>query len=220
MSVAGSWRRRSLASLIVLGATAGRATAQPRPLWFDPAQLPSFTGTVERYLINPAGETDALILREGPQIIFPPDIADALRSVAPAGRQLVAYGIRARAAPVITMLGYAVPGDVPPVMLDRFYWRRGGTTPLAARLAVSGTVKQPFWSAQGEPIGAVLEDGTVVMLPPGRSEPFRELLRPGAKLAAEGQGRAGDNSRALLADRLGERVDDLRLVADTAPSAR
>src|SRR5690349_18182921 len=92
----------------------GAAGTPPRlrgDFWFDPTQLPSFTGTVERYLPNPRGETDALIFREGPQIVFPPDIADAVKQAAPPGRPLVAWGIRARNAPVITMLAFAPTGD-------------------------------------------------------------------------------------------------------------
>src|SRR3712207_9536353 len=38
--------------------------ARPSGLWFDPTQLPSFTGTVERYLINPRGEVDRLLFRD------------------------------------------------------------------------------------------------------------------------------------------------------------
>jgi hypothetical protein len=208
------WRLAGLCLTLAAGALA--QTAPPRPLWFDAAQLPSFTGTVERYLGNPAGETDALILREGPQVIFPPDIASALREAAPPGRPVVVFGIRARAAPVITMLGYAPPGETPPVMLDRFYWRHGRAEPKPERMAVGGTVHQPYWSAQGEVIGAVLEDGTVIVVPRDRAEAFRELLKPGATIAAEGQGQAGETGRAILADKVGDKPDALRPVADPA----
>lgn len=211
--------RLALLTLLPCGAVVAQDAA-PRPLWFDAAQLPSFTGTVERYLANPAGETDTLIFREGPQIIFPPDIADALRAVAPPGRPLVAYGIRARAAPVITMLGYAPPGGAPPVLLDRFYWRHGRSEPKPERMNVSGEVRQPYWSAQGEVVGAVLDDGTVVLLPRDRVEPFRDLLKPGATLAADGQGQAGPNGRSLLADRIGPTPDGLRPVAETPAAPR
>jgi len=212
--------RLILPLLLAFCAPAAGQNISPRPLWFDAGQLPSFTGTVERYLGNPAGEIDAAILREGPQIIFPPDVAAALREAAPPGRPLVVYGIRARAAPVITMLGYTTPGAVGPVILDRFYWRQGSGELPPERLSVTGTVRQPYWSAQGEVIGAVLEDGTVVLLPRTAGEAFRDLLKAGAKLAAEGQGTVGQNARALLADRIGEAPEALRAVAANAAPAR
>src|SRR3954447_2388587 len=82
--------RRRAALLALASPLRARAQGAPPPaarprgeFWFDPTQLPSFTGTVERYLPNPRGETDALIFREGPQIVFPPDIADAVKQAAP-----------------------------------------------------------------------------------------------------------------------------------------
>src|SRR3989337_563206 len=73
-------------------------------LWFDPTQLPSFTGPVDRFLPTPGGRVDRLVFKEGPQIVFPPDAYDALRQVASKGQPLVVWGIRARSAAVITML--------------------------------------------------------------------------------------------------------------------
>ncbi len=181
--------------------------------WFDPTQLPTFTGRVDRYLVNPAGETDALLFREGPQVVFPPDVAEALRRVAPAGQSLVVWGIRARRAPVITTLAFAATAETTPEVVDRFYWRLGGAPgERAERLAVSGTVRVPYYAPQGQVAGAVLEDGTVVILASGATEPFQALLRPGASLAAEGQGFTGEQGRALVAVKLGESAEALRPV--------
>lgn len=199
------------AAALAQAGAAGATSSQPGgEFWFDPTQLPSFTGTVERYLPNPRGETDALILREGPQIVFPPDVATTVKQTAPAGRPLVAWGIRARRAPVITMLAFAPNTEAAPIVVDRFYWRLGGRQPLehATPLSVSGTVKQPYYTPQGEVAGAILEDGTVVVVPQGAlggaGEGLRDLLKAGATLAAEGPGQAGEGGRALLASALGE----------------
>ncbi|MBU8538836.1 hypothetical protein [Falsiroseomonas tokyonensis] len=198
--------------------------ANPPPrahFWFDPTQLPTFTGTVERYLLNPAGETDALLFREGPQVVFPPDMAQAVRRAAEPGQPLIVWGIRARQSPVITMLAFAASQEAEPGVVDRFYWRLGGApSDRSQPLAVSGTVKSPYFAPQGQLAGAVLEDGTVVVLPPGAAEPLRALLRAGARLAAEGRGFAGEAGRALAAERIGETAEALRPVqpAETASS--
>jgi hypothetical protein len=217
-------RRRALLGGLLAAPVAVRAQerAPDRPtarrrasdFWFDPTQLPAFTGIVERYLINPRGETDALLFREGPQIVFPPEFGQAVREAVPPGRPIVVWGIRARQAPVITMLAFAPNGDVAPVVVERFYWRLPGTgaADQAERLVVEGAVKAPYLTPQGEVAGAVLEDGTVVSLPPGSTEAFRELLRPGARLAAEGRGVAVEQGRAVTAERLGENRDALRPV--------
>jgi len=100
----------------------------------------------------------------------------------------------------------------PPTVLARFYGRLGGRQPLehAAHLAVAGTVKQPYYTPQGEVAGAVLEDGTVILVPQGAAEGAKDLLKAGAKLAAEGIGSEGEAGRALLASALGEAPDALK----------
>src|SRR5436190_2719801 len=125
------WRRiRRLAiypllagAFVLAGAVAnGEEKSKTDLLWFDPTQLPSFTGTVDRYLPTPDAQVDRLVFKEGPQIVFPPDAFEAVQKVAPKGQPLVVWGIRARNAAVITMLAFAAP-DGEPTVLDRFYWR-------------------------------------------------------------------------------------------------
>lgn len=211
-----SLHRRCLLLALVAPVPAFAQASGPRgsDLWFDPTQLPSFNGTVERYLLNPRGETDALVFREGPQIVFPPDVADGVRAAAPAGRPIIVWGIRARSAPVITMLAFAPSTEVTPVVVDRFYWRLAGrqANDGATALALEGVVRQPYYTPQGEVAGAILEDGSVVLLPAGTAEPFRDLLKPGQKLAASGLGREGAAGRALLASRIGTEPAAMRPV--------
>lgn len=221
-------RRRLLVGLAAAplgGAFASGARAQTAAagrnepdLWFDPTQLPSFTGTVERYLPNPRGETDGLIFREGPQVVFPPDVAEAVRRDAPKGRSVIVWGIRARTAPVITMLAFAPNSDATPVVVDRFYWRLGGRQPQAggAVLQLSGTVKQPYYTPQGEVAGAILEDGSVILVPAEAAKPAADMLKSGQTLAAAGPGRETPDGRALLAEQLGPAPDALRPIAGSA----
>jgi hypothetical protein len=205
------------------------ALAQPRPdrgnsteLWFDPTQLPSFTGTVERFLVNPRGEVDALLFREGPQVSFPPDAANELRRSALPGRPLTVWGVRARSAPVITMLAFAPSADATPMVLERFYWRRPppGVSEGAKRISVTGVVRSPYYAPQGEVIGVIFEDGTVVLLQRDAitSDLTRRLFRTGTRLEAEGTGYQGEAGRAVLADRLGE-PGAMQVVPGAGPAA-
>jgi hypothetical protein len=220
--------RRILLLLLLLAPVPGiaqdRAAARSpaSDFWFDPTQLPSFTGTVERYLLNPRGETDSLLFREGPQIVFPPEFGDVVRSTVPPGRMLVVWGIRARSAPVITMLAFAPGSDAAPVVVDRFYWRLSGRAAAdqAERVTINGTVKVPYMTPQGEVAGAVLEDGSVVTIPQGTAEALRDLLRPGARLVAEGRGVSGDAGRAVAAERIGDNPENLRPVPPPAEPRR
>jgi len=66
----------------------------------------------------------------------------------------------------------------------------------------------------------VLDDGTVVTVPPGTADALRDLLRPGARLAAEGRGVAGEGGRAVAAERIGENAESLRPVPPAAEPRR
>src|SRR6266699_615109 len=46
--------------------------------WIDPAQLPQTKGVVERFLLNPHGELDGLILHDGTEVHFPPHLSTAV----------------------------------------------------------------------------------------------------------------------------------------------
>jgi hypothetical protein len=212
--------RRSLVAVLAVavppgGAARAQTVAGRRDepdLWFDPTQLPSFTGTVDRYLPNPRGEVDGLIFKEGPQVVFPPDVAAAVRRDAPPGKSVIVWGIRARRAPVITMLAFAPSTDRTPVVVDRFYWRLGGRSTLegSAPLRISGTVKQPYYTPQGEVAGAILDDGNVILVPASAVEGVQDMLKAGQTLAAAGPGREGADGRALLAEEMGPTPDALR----------
>jgi hypothetical protein len=190
-----------------------RAQGQPAAgdgsseLWFEPTQLPSFTGAVERYLVSPRGEVDASLSREGPQVSFPPEVADGLRHAVATGRPLTIWVIRARSAPVLTMLAFAPNAETTPMVLDRFYLRAStrGQADRGVQFSVSGAVRSPYYAPQGEVVGAVLEDGPVVLLPrtAAATEGFRALLRPDARISADGIGYQGEDGRAVLADQFG-----------------
>lgn len=205
--------RRALALCALLGlgfasppASAQQATPPPtrNRLWFDPTQLPRFTGAVERYLPSPAGGFDSLILREGVQLLFPAEDGEAIRRAVPVGRPILAWGIRARSAPVITVLAWTPSSEEEPRFVERPSWSSGTSAPGRARLAVNGTVKQPLYDSRGEVNGALLEDGTVVRVAVAGAALRQELFRPGAHLAATGLGVEGEDGRALTAETLGE----------------
>lgn len=210
-------------SFVLTMATTGVVLAQDAPqraaqhqLWFDPTQLPRFTGTVERYLPSPAGGFDSLILREGVQLLFPAEIGEAIRHAVPVGRPILAWGIRARSAPVITILAWATTPEEEPRFVERPSWWLGAARRGQTRISASGTVRQPLYNSRGEVTGALLEDGTVVRIPVEVAAARQDLLRQGARLAATGWGVEGEGGRALVAEGLGENAQSMTPV--TPPS--
>ena len=212
------WLRRAIvnpslviAAVLSLAAQAGAESVKPHAsLWFDPTQLPSFIGAVERYLPNPDGRPDRLVFKEGSQIVFPPEVIEAVQRAAPAGQPLVVWGIRARNAPIITMLAFAVP-DGEATVLDRFYWRpehsgqHGGNT-----LRLGGTVKAPYFTPQGEVSGAILDDGSVIRVDPAIAVQFKDRFVEKTKLAGEGLGSESQLGKAIDAESLGASLEKLQ----------
>ena len=179
-------------------------------LWLDPAQLPSFTGVVDRYLINPDGKTDRLLFREGPQVIFPDHLAGEIMAAVEPGKTLVVYGIRARRAPVITLLAWATDGSAPPRFVDRPSWNFPEFRAADQKLEASGSIRAPLYTPQGDVIGAILDEGVVIRVPAGVAAALGDRLAAGRSIAAAGHGTAIEGrGKALDAERIGETPDKL-----------
>jgi len=225
--IAVIWRRvggRAIYALLALGfvlagsIASGAEKSKTDLLWFDPTQLPSFTGTVDRFFPTPDGKVDRLVFKEGPQIVFPPDAYDALREVASKGQPLVVWGIRARTAAVITMLAYGAP-EGEPTVLDRFYWRPEPTRQQGRHeMMLIGKVWVPYLSPQGQAAGAILENGDVIRLDPSAAGHFKDRLSAGARIVAAGTGVETPLGKAIDADRIGETVDKLDPVPEAHPN--
>lgn len=220
-----------LASATALFATSG-SLAQPAPraaapgggasaTWFDPTQLPSFTGVVERYLVSPSGRVDRFLLREGPQVILPEQASDEVQRAVPPGSGVVVWGIRARRAPVITMLAWgAREGDQTVHFVERPAWgiasHEAGTQPVE----VAGEVVMPLYTPQGEVAGVILQDGMVARLPPGVASAMGERIGVGRPFAAAGLGVSGPAGRALDAERVGDSLGSLGPLPKVAERTR
>jgi len=202
-------QRRALAPLLLAGtAQAQTPRPPPRSLWFDPTQLPSYTGRVERFINNPAGETDRLLFREGTQIVLPPTEAEAIRDAVRQGDALTVWGIRARTAPVVVMLAWARAASEGANFVAQPSWfaptRRG-----TARLHVAGVVERALLTPQGEGMGVLLTNGDVLRLPPSVHAALGDALAPGATIFAEGLGTQRSNRVAIDAESLGNNSETM-----------
>ncbi|QYU69499.1 hypothetical protein J4558_04970 [Leptolyngbya sp. 15MV] len=204
-------RAAIVAGIATLGSAAwGRP---PTGLWFDPTQLPSFSGRLARWLINPAGELDRALFREGAQVIFPPSEAQALTAAIADGASLTVWGIRARTAPVIIMLAWSREGATPQ-FVERPSWF-ASTARGTERLTLTGKIAAPLLTPQGDPMGVILEDGAVIRLATEwmNAEPAR--FANGREIAAQGLGTRNGARAALDAERLGEKADAMQDVPES-----
>lgn len=196
---------------ISLGALgAGLARAADAPL-YDPGQLPAVTGVVQHFLLTPRGDIDGLLLADGTEVRLPPHLSVEIAYAVKLGDTVTVHGLRAAALPLIAAASVSDAASGRTVV-DRGPPGRGPKPPGGpggAVLEVSGKVRQVLHGPQGEINGALLEDGTVLRLPPPEAARHQALLAPGKTLFARGRGIANDLGRVVEVAALGPSADQL-----------
>lgn len=168
------------------------------------------TGRVQRFLLNPGGEADGLLLADGTQVAFPPHLsADAMQLLRP-GDTVQVGGWRAPGVPVLRMRSLEANGrslaDTPPApgMAPPRPPREPGALDA---LSAQGRIDRLLYTDRGDVNGVLLADQTIVRFPPHVGAMYRDQLRPGAELHARGWGTRGAQGTALEATGLGPTAD-------------
>jgi hypothetical protein len=194
--------RRGVLGALLVGAALPAHARTPAGVWFDPTQLPSYSGRLDRWVSNPAGEVDRGLFREGAQFVFPPAEAEALALAIQRGNPLTVWGVRARSAPVITMLAWSRSEAEGAIFVERPAWF-ASMAPGSARHLLAGRILAPLLTPQGEPMGVILAEGGAVRLPVGVHRALGNRLASGEAVAAEGRGTPAGELLAIDAERLG-----------------
>lgn len=195
--------------MVFMGLPAAALAQGTRGVWFDPTQLPSYSGRLDRYLINPAGDIDRLLFREGAQVVFPPSEAADIGEAVKQGEGITVWGIRSRNAPVITMLAWSKTDNDRPRFVAQPSWfapTRRGTVPLQ----VTGIVDRTLLTPQGEGMGVLLQSGDVIRLSPDIHAALGDALKDGARLAAEGLGHRQGERSSIDAEKIGTEASNMR----------
>jgi hypothetical protein len=220
---------RKTAALFGAGAIAtisAAALAQnaPPPPWrpapfYDPQQFPAQRGKVQQFTLTPRGDIDGLILSDGNEVKTPPHLSTQLAYSVKPGDTVTIYGLHAAALPLVQAVsitdevtGHTVVDDGPPGPGRAFGAAPGASIP--GQNEVQGRVRMTLHGPRGEVSGALLEDGTVLRLPPPEADRFADLLQPGQALVAEGDGFANALGKVIEVRQLGPSRDQLSLVAE------
>ena len=194
------------------------ATQQPAPPPPPPggaAQLTSIRGTVSQYMMNPDGLVDGLLLGDNTIVRFPPHMSQQLvQAIKP--QDLVRVdgffefqGV-IHAATITNVKSQQSVVDTPPSP----QYPPPAPNPYARQpMTVSGTVKVLTYAPKGEIDGAVLDNGTIVHVPPPVGMQYANLFRVGASLAASGYGTANAYGRSLEPTAIGPSASQMQTVA-------
>jgi len=195
--------------------------------WLDPDRLPHVTSEVERFLVNPHGEADGILLMNGMEVHFPPHLSPAVLAAINAGDRVTAHGVAPRTAAMMiaavaieTSDGKRIVDNGPPKH-DKHAKRAEAALPSPAskhqKLKVEGFVRRTLHGPRGETRGALLDDGTIVRFPPHEAEALAELLRPASWLAARGDGLVTKIGTVIEAKEIGPSKDALRSLKPKKP---
>jgi hypothetical protein len=192
--------------------------AAPAPL-YDTAQLPATKGTVSRYTLTPRGDVDGLILADGTEVHFPPHLSTQLVYVVKPGDSVTVRGLKALGTPLIAAVsitndstGQAVTDSGPGFGLGP-RGPRGATQTLS----IQGRVQTVLHGPRGEINGAMLDDGTILRMPPAEAARFAALLTPGQAISAQGDVLITPMGRVVAVQAIGSPGTQLSAVQPPPP---
>jgi hypothetical protein len=182
---------------------AGIAHAQPAPT-YDPAQLPVTKGKIAGYSLTPRGDVDGVFLDNGTEVHFPPHLGTQIVFTARPGDAVTIHGLQARSLPLVQ--GVSLTNDAtnqtvtdtgPP----------GGPGPRGPGrgepLEAQGRIKMQLHGPRGDLNGVLLEDGTMIHLPPPEAQRLAAQLAPGQTIFASGEGVDGPLGKSIAARAIG-----------------
>jgi hypothetical protein len=206
--------RHALAAMLIAGAT-GIAIAQDATT-YDPGQLPTIQGKVALYSLTPRGDVDGLMLTDGTEVHMPPHLGTELVFAVKPGDAVTIHGLRARAIPMVQAM--SVSNDATGnTVTDNSPGGPRGPGGAEQVLTAEGGIKAQLHGPMGDLNGALLEDGTIVRLPPPEAERLAAELTPGSPLYVQGDGFAGPLGRVIEATSIGPNQNQLAQIAAPPP---
>lgn len=183
------------------------AAPPPRPLEHRFATVVTIKGVVQRYVINPDGDVDGLLLADNSLVGFPPHLGAEVTAVVAPGDNISVTGFTLPGGTVHAQQianakdGRTVVDQPPPAGGPRLPKELAGVGLI--KLAAAGRVLRVTTAPRGEPDGVLLTDGTVIKLSPPVAVQFANLLRPGTTVAAQGYGTRNRYGQSMQATAFG-----------------
>jgi len=173
--------------------TTPTGVAQPHP------ETTSFSGEVERYLLNPQGLVSGLILNNGLQVKFPPNSANSLVATIKPGDSVKVTGTPG----IPSNFGQEVKAySITNTNTQRTVVNQPPADANYNNLSVEGTARHWLVGRRGEINGILLSSGDQVMFPHHTSFQLFNLAREGVSVKAQGFGTSNSYGQILTATSL------------------
>jgi hypothetical protein len=158
----------------------------------DPTEV---KGKVAQFSLNPRGAVDGLILADGTEICSPPRASSQLVFAVRPGDAVTIQGLKTIANPVVTAI--TVTNDATGLVVDA----RPPGPPM--QLEDDSRVKLQLHDPDGHLNGVLLEDGTVVRMPPSDAADDAAGLAVGQPLYVRGDGIKNALGKVIAAREIG-----------------
>ncbi|HEX7813484.1 hypothetical protein [Dyella sp.] len=156
-------------------------------------------GRIARFIVNPNGDVDGLLLADGTQVAMPPGLGNTVAAHAHLGQNIRIEGWRIGDLPLLQASLVSSAGaqwtDTPPAPPP--------APPALSPMEAHGQVAQPLYGPRGDINGAVLDDGTVLRIPPPAAARAIAWAEPHAPVSAKGFGVATRYGRAIQVTAIG-----------------
>src|ERR1700736_5338907 len=188
--------------------------------WLDPDHLPHVTANVERFLLDPHGDIDGMILTNGIEVHSPPHLSDEIRAQIRPGDRITVYGVRPRLADMIAAVAIGTAdgkrivdnGPRKDRKKGKKHVRDEATKARHRKIEAAGSVLRVLHGPKGEIRGCLLDTGTIVSFPAHEAGSIAELLSPGAPLAVRGEGLRTELGTVIEAKEIGATEDATRSI--------
>lgn len=167
----------------------------------------TYTGTVQQYLLNPEGRVDGLLLKNGLQVKFPPDISNQLTNVIAPNAEVsitgvpgtaTRFGQEIRAIQITNRQTQQTIAPQPPTVPPPPPANSAGYTSLSDE----GTTQHWLVGHRGELHGLILSSGLEVKFPPHVGEQLVNLIRGNDKVQVQGFGSRNSYGQVIQATQL------------------
>jgi hypothetical protein len=212
-----------LGATLLAGAGTAVAMAQDQGGLFDTSQLPVIKGKVAQYDLTPRGDVDGLILDDGTEVHTRPDLGLELVAAVRPGESVTIHGLKARSLKLVQAL--SVTGDASGQTVSDDGESAGrpprpGPGPRGRDgnpIEAQGVVKMALHGPRGDTNGVLLQDGTMIHLPPDQAAGLSDMLAPGKTILARGDGLKSGLGTVIGARAIGPDAQHLTTIAGPSP---
>jgi hypothetical protein len=186
---------------------------------YDLQQLPAIKGMVARYTLTPRGDVDGLILADRTEVHFPPHLSTQLVYAIKPGDAVTVRGLKALTVPLVAAVSITNDSSGQSVVDNGPGFGPGprGSREAGQPVTVQGRVQTTLHGPRGVVNGAVLDDRTILRLPPPEAERLAALLAPGQTIAAQGDGLLTPMGRVVDVQAIGPSLAQLTAVQRPGP---